>query len=77
VIVRFVDIGGIDDHHCLNFLLELMTITVYEEFEDTNGVIRISKSSKDRKHAQWSNEKRQTTTQNIHKKLMIEYHEPH
>jgi hypothetical protein len=20
VIVRFVDIGGIDDHHCLNFL---------------------------------------------------------
>jgi len=49
VIVRFVNIGGIDDHHCLNFLLELMTITVYEEFEDTNGVIRIRKS-KDRKH---------------------------
>jgi len=20
VIVRFIDIGGIDDHHCLNFL---------------------------------------------------------
>jgi len=43
VIVRFVDIGRIDDNYCLNFLLELMTITVYEEFEDTNGVIRICK----------------------------------
>jgi hypothetical protein len=25
VIVRFVNIGGIDDHHCLNFSVVLLT----------------------------------------------------
>jgi len=28
VIVRFVDIGGIDDHHCLNFLLVIYAIEI-------------------------------------------------
>jgi len=27
VIVRFVVIGGIDDHHCLNFLFKTTTTT--------------------------------------------------
>jgi hypothetical protein len=36
-IVCFVDIGGIDDHHCLNFLLIIdhfdeFPFKIYEEF---------------------------------------------
>ena len=34
MIVRFVDIGGIDDHHCLNFLfITLLTIVVYKRLQ--------------------------------------------
>jgi len=32
-IVRFVDIGGIDDHHCLNFLFMTMCIQTCREIQ--------------------------------------------
>ena len=34
MIVRFVDIGGIVDHHCLNLLLDVIV-----RFADTGGIV--------------------------------------
>ena len=30
MIVRFVDIGGIDDHHCLNLLITIRVIALFK-----------------------------------------------
>jgi len=44
-----------------------------EEFEDTNGVIKIRKSKKDRSTTQWPKEKGQTTIyKTLHRILKIE-----
>jgi hypothetical protein len=50
--------------------------TYQEEFEDTKGAIIIRESKKDRQHnGQQKKDRRIYTT--LHKKLMIEQHEPH
>jgi hypothetical protein len=46
-------------------------MTSYEEFEDTKGVIRISKSEKNRKHNGQKNKRTNNDLQNIHIKLKI------
>ena len=50
-----------------------------EEFEDTEGVIRIRISKKNRKHngQRKKYKKKNNDLQNIHIKLKIEKHEPH
>jgi hypothetical protein len=50
-----------------------------EEFDDTNGVIRIHISKKNRQHNDQKEKYNRTNNdlQNIHIKLKIEYHEPH
>ena len=52
---------------------------LYEEFEDTEWVIRIRKSKKDKQHNGQKKKDKRTNNdlQNIHIKLKIEYHEPH
>ena len=55
-----------------NLILKL--IAQEEEFEDTKGVIRISKSKKDRQHNGQAKKDKRTYNdiQNIHIKLKIE-----
>ena len=55
-----------------NWILKL--IAQEEEFEDTKGVIRISKSKKDRQHNDQKKKDKRTYNdiQNIHIKLKIE-----
>jgi len=50
-----------------------------KEFEDTNGVIRIHKSKKNRQHNDQMKKCKRTNNdlQNTHIKLKFEYHEPH
>ena len=51
---------------------------LYEEFEDTKGVIRIRKSKKDRQHNAQKKKDKMTNNdlQNIDTKPEIEQHEP-
>ena len=52
---------------------------VLKEFEDTEWVIRIRKSKKNRQHngQEKKNKRTNNDLQNIHVKLKIELHEPH
>jgi hypothetical protein len=47
-----------------------------EEFENTKGVIRISKSTKDRQH-NGQKKKNRKANNDLHRKLKIEQYEPH
>jgi len=60
------------------FMIYMICIMKWKEFENTKGVIRIRKS-KDRQHnGQKKKDKRiKYDLQNIHIKLKIEQHEPH
>jgi hypothetical protein len=50
-----------------------------EDFEDTNGVVRIRISKKNRQHNGQKKKYKRTNIdlQNVHIKLKIEYREPH
>jgi hypothetical protein len=56
-----------------------LELPLSEEFEDTNGVIRIRKSKKNRQHNGQKEKDKRTNNdlQSIHIKLKIELHEPH
>jgi len=58
----------------LLILVELLAITVKEEFEDTKGLIRIRMSKKNRQHngQKKINEKTNNDLQNIHTRPKIE-----
>jgi hypothetical protein len=37
VVVHFVDIGGIGDHHCLNFLFKILFAQIYGHVTNRAG----------------------------------------
>ena len=76
MINRFLSIIEFSTFH--GFILDLRKSICWEEFEDSQEVIRIRKS-KDRQHNdQKKNDKRTNNDlQNIHIKLKIKQHEPH
>ena len=69
MIDRFVDIGGIDDHHCLIIQLKINNIT--QEKSEAVNQRRTDNAMEKRIN-------RQTMiNETLHRKLKIQQHEPH